>query len=809
MNEEISRQLSLMVFNRAKTLIEQETKSSVSFKNPDDIRNLIPTSKCPSGTYKIPEEIVFLIIGATQPKLNLASFDALYLNYHSIDKKKFSYNGLSKWCVDKKTYDSFYKGISYADYEKRCKKEETSKDCPGKIAYEILRKEIHGTSIPFSSLGTNDDKVIGALKLIRNQIDYNVLLFWIYKKEKDARAAGWNVIQWIQNNEYSKASELSRMEASGLPDITGLRKFFPVNYWIQDLNDDVLKQMEKMLKKFNPDEKFESEMLSTGGGKSETSGKSLKDIKIPDIDFGPIKIDMSSFNAQTLRILLPPLTREASHLFLPLIAMAVSMIPGGQALGQYLFRASVTVGVELLDAAIYKYVDGDDYSAGLAVIFAFAGPFDDGLRLLVKSGKAASLLKSLRNKTPLKDEQIEALLKIIKNKSKYERLTKIGMRIMAIGNVLSKVKTISQLFTVVKYLVKVGAIPAKLLGNMGLMVGGSFVTWEVINDKFYKYCNSQPLKELSKSDWAILQKIGSLGPYLQPYSTPCQKIMEDKAKAEAIKELQSIESAIKSFLEEYTNNGLQLSTEMKGEKLLDTAFLQYILMDQKYNLITKYNYSYKTDMNNKVSFYNAKLVSKVAVFDVTANLLGSYVNTNQKSEFSFDTKKGLKGVGVMKIETTDGKKITNKIIFGTSYSSQVSRPTTEVVRFKYGYYDENTKKSVEQFQRDNNLVVDGIFGPSTSSKMLRDFKKYGDIQDYGKIPIQDIEKLRKNAIENLKKNVDEMKKETEEYQKFLDEKNFEKIKKDSVDAINEYLDSFDDLEFNMSTTKKINDLKIQ
>lgn len=709
--EEIKKQLSLINFDRRKTLLEQNEFSDLIKKNKDVFGKSLKTTDTkykidPITGKKIEDDGKFM--GKTSAEIT-----------KSQSKKKVNCK------LEERNDYSLVEG-----------------ECPGRDAFIIMDYNINGNGYWFSSWGTDETEILDWLRKLKTKEDYENLLWWIYKKYPDFR--GSTVIQWIQTNEFSTASFTSFL---------GSTKLTLGQEYSEWANDWYLKQYSKILKKFNSDETFAFE--------------------VPKDEW---------------EWALPPATREAIHVFLPLVALATSLIPGGQGLGAFLFKSSITVGVELMDAAVYKYADKDDYAAGLAVVFAFVGPLDDALGLLIKK-VGPTLIKKIATKSKnLTDEEIELLVKTTSNGTKYAKLTKIGMRMTEIIKVIKKAKNGSQLYRTVSWLYTKGLIPTKILGKAGLVLGGGFYTWESINAKFFKYCNTSPLENLKKTDTWILQKLGDLGPYLQPYSTPCDKIMAENAKVKAIEQIDTLNERIIRVLEEIADGGIEFSVRMGKSKMIEVAFLQYILKDQTFDHIYEYGYSYKSDKNNLMTFYNASDIKKVSVYTVGASLKAQYDNKDKKEQFSFQVDKTLNTVGILVIEMFDGKKQTRKQFFGGVYN-HASTPVDKIVKFNYGYFDENTEKALKQFQKEKNLTVDGIFGKQTASVMLNEMNanKYGDVSNYANLQITDseIKRLRKIAIDTAINEAKKVDSETKELVKKMNNSNFEKEKKKLVEAASE------------------------
>jgi peptidoglycan hydrolase-like protein with peptidoglycan-binding domain len=701
--------------------------------------------------------------------------------------------------VDNKSYEKF-------DNVNPCNKgslQPTGGRCPGKDAFIIIRKQIEGNGYWFSSLGTDEDAILQSLKKLKNKEDYQNLLFWMYKTYRES--VGSTVLGFIQDQEFSKGSWGSEMYRNSP---VGLGQEIQWQF-----NDSWLKKYQDILQKFNTDEIYSQE---TPIDKNTTYEVPLVVQKLSKATFGNDKaqdyiFDILKTDSRALKNLIPPFTRELAHTVLPIVALALSMIPAGQSMGVWLLKTSVGIGIELLDSAIYKFVDQDDYAAGLSLIFAFAGPLDDGLGLLIKKYGSSLIKKIALKNTKYTDEELELLSDVSANSAKYTRLTKIGLRVQSIKRLIGKTKNLLELSKTINWLFKKGAVTSKFMTKMGVTVGGSFITWDKLAS-YYNICNSQPLKNAKKSDNAILQKIGDIGDVLQPYSTPCDKIIAENAKARAIESVDTLNKRIILTFEEYLKNPFLLSDKLKNVPMIEVKFVQYILMNRGNNFIKKYNYSYKSDINNKLYFLNAGKVKNVTVYSATGTLISSYQNVNKKESFSFDTKKGMKGVGILKIETIDGKTTNNKAFFGSSFSSTLSSPISEQVTFKYGYYDEKTKLAVEGFQKENDITVDGTVGTETIETMLNGLKsnKYGEIKNYdgSSFSEKEIMNIRDLSIKIARQEAEKNQKLQDEEVKNMNQSEFDKVRNESIkhiQQVGEGLDMYDE-DPSDSETKEINNI---
>jgi len=274
--------------------------------------------------------------------------------------------------------DSLIKSKPGSESEKKAKK-----------IFLILKNQV-------DSNGTKEQIILDALKLIDSAQTYMMLMVYIYGCYPESY--GMTILQFIQAQEFSLGSSNSSLRHLPMGIAIGQKI-----QW--EFNDSWLEAYQKILQKFNSEEKYEKESF--------------------DADDNSVNIGM--------KLVLPPYAREVAHIVIPILSIVISLIPGGQGVGAWLLRSSIMFGVEAVDAAIYKWGDKNDYAAGLALLFAFAGPLDNGLNLLVKNYGATLLKKIALNSidrvgaVSLTKGELELLANITVYSAKYTKLTKIGL----------------------------------------------------------------------------------------------------------------------------------------------------------------------------------------------------------------------------------------------------------------------------------------------------------------------------------------------------------------------------------------------
>ena len=427
---------------------------------------------------------------------------------------------------------------------------------------------------------------------------------------------------------------------------------------------------------------------------------------------------------------------DIAHIALPVIAFVLTLGSGT------LLMAGVGALIELGDAAIYKFVDKDNYAAGLAVIFAFAGPLDHVLSPLIKK-YGSKIIQKLMKKKPLNFEE-QAVLKYVKNNKNIllqKTYMQIGLRVLR--GVMTKITTLKKFVHFLYWLVKKGYLAAKFLTHFGIVVGGSFITWDKIAS-LYGICNSVQLKDLEKANYKILKLIGSAGPYLQPFTKGCDTTEGEKVFSKMDKTLEN--RRISMNFEKMIETNTVLSTKYSKVKMIETLVLQEALNYFDYGMINKKSDRYEREVvgkkKTKAECDTMDGLEKLHYPECMDYLKPVKTQNKERREF-LD----------MVMNDTKGEKAINKNYKSPEYGISKS----ELNRINWGFYDEQTKAMVELFQKDNNLQVDGNANAEVfkilKTKVDETTKKGLEIPNYSKFEWseEEIEKLRKEALNELKK----------------------------------------------------------
>jgi peptidoglycan hydrolase-like protein with peptidoglycan-binding domain len=548
--------------------------------------------------------------------------------------------------------------------------------------YISIKKEI-------DSAGTNEKQILSTLRLVSKK-NYPYLLNKVNKiKGFNTREQHFNdkgdsytikrnyksVIEWIQQNEFA-AGELGH-----------------------DENKRWLKQYESILSKFGDDStdmwdsfnSFENDTRTTNISGGDNVGV-----------YGGPEITA----AQWLHVLLP----------LGSIVISIVFPPTWIALG-------VAGLLELGDAALYLAVDKDPYAAGLSAIFAFI-PFAQlkFLPAVYKLGKTG--IKKLLQKVILKeggyiDEEIKAVKEIKENYERLVKLSKINLAQKLTLITLRGLKTAKDFLKWARKLIDNGLLNPESLGQTGLLVGGTFYTWDKIA-AINGICNRSPLSSLSQSDWKILKLIGYAGTYLQPSSSPC-----DLKESEKLLKSHNNLNIITTMLQKESDDGTVFNQNYNDVYNLPVYFIQEVLTAGGFDKnLPKPMWSFN---NKKLSVKDGSMIKKIKVFTVSGTLKKEYNNTDKKSDFTFDVSGLSDAVYIVSFLNYDGTSDVSKLFYLTGNQWKSFPQSSNLGVMKEGYYDKRTEFAVREYQKKKGLSVDGLAGKDTIKSIISDYKssKYG------------------------------------------------------------------------------------
>ncbi len=562
--------------------------------------------------------------------------------------------------------------------------------------FNELKKALNYKTTLSSLRNVDEGKVVSIVKKI-NKENYMPILFMVLK-------LGYNSIMDFIMTAFDKPSEWSE-ENYGKEDKFSLFQQGGVEKYANYYNNDVyVFDISKHLRKFN----------------EINEGEGLYNVRYNE----PQDLAMDSPGA---RMGTNEELAEIAHVMLPIISVLLTFGTTSWALTWIAF------GIEVGDAAIYQFINKDPYMAGLALIFAFSGPVDNFLSPLVKKYGKSILLK-LGRKEVLNTSEMATIRYVRANKVKLAAITISQIIKKYIKEFVLRTKSVKVFLGLVIWLVKKGFIASKFLTHMGLMVGGSFYTWDKIASVL-GLCNSMKLEPLKGSDYKVLQLIGTTGPYLQPFTKGCN--IEDGKKIFAEEDKKLMNTRIIMMMDEVINNNLTLSTKYSQYKMVETILLQTTLKYFGFSYFVPDEKKVEKSVEKGVKWSKEKCLTQ---FTMSLDMYKlsqhpeceQYLRPNKK--ISKETEKLLSG------------KPVNDPNYKMDYGVQKD--------FKWGYYDKQTENMVKEFQKKYNLSVDGVAGENTFKKIKQLVESLGDksIPDYSKFSWdpKEIEKLRKKMIEKLR-----------------------------------------------------------
>jgi hypothetical protein len=338
--------------------------------------------------------------------------------------------------------------------------------------------------------------------------------------------------------------------------------------------------------------------------------------------------------------------KDQLHILLPIASVALMFTPGGWA-GVFL-----SMGVELADAAIYKYIDEDPYMAGLALLFAFVGPLDEGLGYLIRMKAVDRALLAISKKFATKQTKAltkEEFLALRSTLSRAPRLKRLAMKSMynkylekLYTNAIKKgapgwIKTLAWLYDKQVSL-------RSFISKMGIIVGGSFMTWDFIAKRYYGMCNPFPFEDVSKQmtkepgvHWWITEVFISGLAKTQPFTEKCpENEIPNKNDYEAIKQISLL--AIKNDFDQLIKSNVKIGIDTPPRSIIFSiqTLLEYLKLNKTFTISSydKSKSNFFSDLlntsNSDLSDYVLKLLSGPGKKECTQTITNMQINPTSK-----------------------------------------------------------------------------------------------------------------------------------------------------------------------------------
>lgn len=599
--------------------------------------------------------------------------------------------------------------------------------------YHKIVREVEGGWMPWN-WGTDESGLVHFIEGINDKKTYNCVFNKLSSKYPEIKLYQ-GILPWLQSQEFSEGGQANvyRELEGGEDYYEKLKGWNPGIAYSDWANDKYLQQMQKHLLKFSPFEKFTYE-----------------------------KLDSDASITSVLRFIIPPAAREAIHN----TALVTSLI---LSFGNSWPAVIASFSIEMADAAFYKWVDRDDYGAGLAAIFAFAGPLDQALGPFVKK-YGLTLLKKLQLGKNLSKTERLILEYTGRNVDKLIKLAKIGSLQRLIRVSLQGIKLVSNFVKAIFIICrKLGGKVLNFLSKPAIMISGSFITWDAIASAL-GICNSMPLAKLTEADNAFLKSLGKVGPILQPFSSPCEQ------------------TNLKTAIDKVRN--LSKKTNDKIILLLDDMIKTKIVFSE--------------------SQFSSTYISEVAYIQ--------FILKYFKIQKSYNKKRDFEKYGTKTITRSDGTKIKiashspQLMQYKPDYKGDLYSNLQQEPNFKWGHYNNVVTQLIKTFQEDYGLSVDGVAGPEVFKKMKSLLKSLGSkqIPEYVKVPMSERERNAQKAEleKNLKKIAEEQKLKQIPPTKIIEdtEKDRQNIEKNLLKEI-ENMDDYDEAKFNSIITTLSDELR--
>ena len=409
---------------------------------------------------------------------------------------------------------------------------------------------------------------------------------------------------------------------------------------------------------------------------------------------------------------------ESLHIILPAASFVLNVFggPPGMVVG---------AALETIDAGLYQFYDEDPYMAGLSLIFALV-PLGElaqvpGFKQVTKEGVQEGLEKILWKqvrKEPL-DEGEELFLKnVTKNPKVLQEFNSAVVNVSLRKVLASNPKGYLDVLTWMTQKGMLSYVKYSTIINL-IFSTAAYDYWAYKNlgkcSATFKF--SDLLQLLPKSEGVSVSNLIKqieLQPFTNTKET-CERIVQIKLlkeKERLIKEYQkSFQKLAEGVIPTLIKNKNIMSTSLSDSFQFEVGMIQSILYQcgfTKKDVLIQFK-------GGKFIFNEAKRVKKVIISNVTGKIFETITNVDKNTFYSKPLKDG---VYILLIYTSDSEKPISKKFTIVKQYSEVYNFTSESEKFNWGYYDEKTKKSVEDFQKYFNISVDGVVGPSTLLKMF-------------------------------------------------------------------------------------------
>lgn len=766
LNEEILRQLSLIKFDRGKTLIEQNsilvefiptniyednTISEQPFEEPQPKRKGIPDGNEELGLVS-PQE--WADDASYEGERMRNSFCSTNLNQFRAGLKKSEYLSNESWNAVKNRYlpNGFFN--CWNEFKKLM----TSKQFADLI-YKTWRQYYDNNR--FVSTDT------AAVMLDRYINEMNQSTYYELKKIIKSKGKFNNVIEWVQHFYF---------DPKGVGELPT---------FVDEKQQRLLFETGKLLQKFGDVPKLAYERFFKNLPKGYTFHYYTGGMGTP-YDFGPRNLQKGEISGRTKDWV------EGFHAWAPWIGMALQIFGGlpGMVIGSTL---------DFIDGLIYLNYDGDEYMATVSFIFALVPlPAIRGelgaARVTAQEAKTflQGILEKLSKKMPLTAREELFLKGLLKNK---QIMKDVGLKLVGkVAQEAAKEYGPRGLMRFFRYFHKLGyrmitgrAVFINLFGAQFLFdwyvsenwdnpkCKGNFQFSELIGTILNLFKSEGPPENWNPNSLRQWFLNSWLVDFPQPFTmskTQCIKIMAYKM-AIAMKKLEELEKEnpykiyTKNTLEKLQKNKSTFSANKYQDDFMFLVIQNFLLNlnnEGKLKLvktITNGGKSIDIKLDSKKSktfdylkIKNASSVKEISVSEVTGkNIVLKTYNKNESIEISYPKTTSMK---ILIVKLNDGTKYFEKLWpgFVKSFPFQNNLKVETPIKFVRSSFDDNMKFALIDYQRTYGLEETGTLNQQTVNKMLNqlnsnfvhNFENLNDIPDNDKQMELYISELLKKAM---------------------------------------------------------------
>lgn len=408
---------------------------------------------------------------------------------------------------------------------------------------------------------------------------------------------------------------------------------------------------------------------------------------------------------------------EALHIILPAASFVLNVFggPPGMVIG---------AGLEVIDAGLYQFYDEDPYIAGLSLVFAFIplgelshvpGFKEMTKKVIAKEALEAILWKRVR-KQALNQEEELFVKSVLKDKKMvqetYQAIINTSLRKLAQKSPESYLKTMWWLHSrgIIGY--------SKYATMVNLVLGTAAYDYWAYHylgkcSASFKFSDLVKLipETRYKSPQNLIRQIE-----IQPFTSTekaCEAVVQirlAKEREKLLKELtKNYQKMVSAVLKGLITNELVLSVKLSTAFEIEVAMIQTILFQCGFSKRTIGTLI----MNGVATFRNASSVKKVVLSTAQGRIIETILNDGKDVIYSksINPKDGVI-LALIYLKGKD-KPIVHKLFNDKAKGGNV----VEYEKFNWGFYDEKTKKSVEEFQTYFKLKSDGVVGYESLNKL--------------------------------------------------------------------------------------------